>query len=144
MIKTDTANVQRNIVENLIKLKVIICSSGKAVSSPVIQAEKVKVRSPQSLVALFLAGFAEWRHADKIGHLGGCRQTAIPRIAAVPLFAVECCPVPSLAADVTIRVPGARDNREPINRAGWANRSLAQCHPSPPLLKFSPRTVVVH
>jgi hypothetical protein len=32
----------------------------KAVSSPLIQAEKIKVRSPQSLVALFLAGFADY------------------------------------------------------------------------------------
>jgi len=32
----------------------------KAVSSPLIQAEKIKVRSPQSLVALFLEGFADY------------------------------------------------------------------------------------
>src|ERR1700688_3720236 len=48
-----------------------------------------------------------------MGQLGGCRQTARRRIASVPLFAVECCglPSPDRAGGRTIRVPGSQQLR---------------------------------
>src|ERR1700722_20013374 len=41
-----------------------------------------------------------------MGQFGGCSQTAMCRIAAVALLAVECCILPLPAAEATIDFPG--------------------------------------
>src|SRR5206468_3418833 len=54
---------------------------------------------------------AGWRRPYRIGHLGGCGQTAMRRSAAVALFAVECRALPSLGPGRYNCLPGPRQQR---------------------------------
>src|SRR3954452_19947026 len=82
----------------------------------------LRIRSPFSMAS------PHKRRTDRIQYFGPYPQTAMRRIAAVPLLAVECCALPWLAAWAKIGSQ-ARDNRGAFRRARWANHSPAYRDP---------------
>jgi hypothetical protein len=114
MIKSDSANVQRIVAENLVKLKAIIVSP-KAPSVPTVHVEKVNVSTASCALLSGWRRRMETREQDRTawwgtsnGNAQNCSYFSVCR--RMPSFAV-----PSLG--VTIGFPEIRVDREVIQES---------------------------
>src|SRR6266436_5080858 len=101
----------------------------KVVSSPMMQAEKVKARPRQPLAArYFLARAAGWRRVKKIGRLSGLRQTVKHGTAAVSWTYRRMLCFAVLGPAGYNRAAGPRQPRTNQEKR-WVNHSPASPHP---------------
>src|ERR1700730_8001800 len=78
---------------------------------PALNTKHTNFRRMSTLLKFSCWRLGEWRRADTIGHLGGCRQTAMCGIAAISALTVEYCALPSPTEEATIGFPGSRQPR---------------------------------
>jgi len=77
----------------------------------------------------FLVGIpGEWRRADTIGHISGCRQAAMSGISAVSPLAVEYRALPSPTGEATIESPARETPR--ADQSGERNGGTIPWHPA--------------